>query len=118
MPRTPLGAVSRYRAGRHRIPCLADHVGRGAPREALELLAQPRVVPQARGRRVPELGYKLDDVDPFVDEEARETAPQVARTRVAWHADSDRGRLEDPLAPVVPVAAGPSLPARGGNTRP
>src|SRR5436190_23976830 len=60
----------RYRAGRDRITCFADHVGRGAPREALELLEHARVVPQACGRRVPQLGCELDDIYAFVDEEA------------------------------------------------
>jgi hypothetical protein len=103
----------RYRAGRHRTACFADHVDRGAPWEALELLEDARVVPQARGRRVAELRCELDDIHAFLDQQAREAAPQVARAGVAWQADRDRGRLEDPLAPVVPGAAGPPLAARG-----
>src|SRR4051812_8949060 len=105
----------RYRAGRHGFARPGNHVDRGAPRKALELLEDARVVPQARRRRVPELGRELDDVDAFVDEQAREAATQIARARVAWHADRDRRRLEDPLSPVVPVAAGPPLAARRGE---
>src|SRR4051812_233394 len=119
MPPTPLGSSSRYRGGTapaatasraSRITSIA-----GAPRKAVELLEDARVVPQARRRRVPELGRELDDVDAFVDEQAREAATQIARARVAWHADRDRRRLEDPLSPVVPVAAGPPLAARRGE---
>src|SRR3954467_5647910 len=101
----------RYRAGRHGFARLTNHVDRGAPRKALELLEDARVVPQARGRRVPELGRELDDVDAFVDEQAREAATQIARARVAWHADRGPARLEDPPSPVVPVAARPPPPA-------
>src|SRR3954469_17185038 len=105
----------RYRAGRHGFARLTDHVDRRAPRKALELLEDARVVPQARRRRVPELGRELDDVDAFVDEQAREAATQIAGARVAWHADGHCRRLEDPLSPVVPVAAGPPLAAGGGK---
>src|SRR4051812_24307685 len=105
----------RYRAGRDGIARFADHVDRGAPRKALELLEDARVVPQARGRRVPELGRELDDVDALVDEQAREAAAQIPWAGVSWHAGRDRHRLEDPLAPVFPIAPGPPLAAGGGE---
>src|SRR3954452_19053153 len=62
-----------------------------------------------------ELGRELDDVDAFVDQQAREAAAQVARPRVRWETDGGGHGLEDPLAPVVPVVPGPALPARGGE---
>jgi hypothetical protein len=72
----------RYRAGRHGFARLTNHVDRGAPRKALELLEDARVVPQARRRRVPELGCELDDVDAFVDEQLAKL-PRRSRGRVS-----------------------------------
>jgi hypothetical protein len=56
---------------------------------------------------VAKLGRDFAHVAALEDEQAREAAAHVAWDRVVGQAGGDRRRLEDPLAPVVPVLARP-----------
>ena len=91
-----------------RPPCVLDHVDRGTPAGRVELLEQAPVDVQAGARLVPELGGYLEHVETLEDQQAGEAAAEVARDGVRREADVLRGRLEDALAPVVPVVARPA----------
>src|SRR4051794_14593740 len=110
--------LSGYSSVADRPPCLLDHVDGGTPAGRVELLEQAPVDVQAGARLVPELGGHLEHVEALEDQQAGEAAAEVARDRVRREADVLRGRLEDPLAPVVPVVARPATEDQLVLTRP
>jgi hypothetical protein len=67
---------------------------------------------------VPELERELDDIDAFVEEQAREAAAQITRAGVARQADGRGRRLEHPLAQAVPASPVPQLGGGGGKHEP
>jgi hypothetical protein len=97
--------LSGYRSVADRPPRLLDHLDGRTAAGGVELLEQASVDVQAGAGLVPELGGNLEHVETPEDQQAGEAAAEVARDGVRREADVLRRRLEDALAPVVPVVA-------------